>query len=80
MTKKYSAAKKAASFAGSVTKQLLNKCELADEETQSKRALMCTFCEHLKGQSCSICGCKVIGRGNLVKTKWPNETCPDGRW
>jgi rubrerythrin len=80
MTEKYSTGKKAASFATSMAKHLLNKLEIVDEETQSRRMLMCTFCEHLSGQACSICGCKVIGKGNLVKTKIPHEKCPEGRW
>tara|TARA_Y100001938_G_scaffold146025_1_gene223977 strand:- start:991 stop:1230 length:240 start_codon:yes stop_codon:yes gene_type:complete len=78
--KEYSLAKKAASLTGSVAKHIANGLVLADNETQNKRMLLCTFCEHLKGQACAICGCKVIGKGNMVKTKWPEERCPDGRW
>jgi hypothetical protein len=80
VTNEYSKGEKVVSFAKSATKHLLNKCELVDEDTQAQRMLMCALCEYLKGQNCSICGCKVIGKGRMVKTKWPTEECPDGRW
>jgi hypothetical protein len=38
---------------------------------------ICSKCEHFTGQSCDICGCRIVRAGHtLNKLAWDTENCP----
>lgn len=48
---------------------------LAGTEAQEKRLELCTVCEFRNEERCGYCGCNL-----QLKTSWPRESCPKGRW
>ena len=80
MTNKPSKLRQATSFTQAVIKHAASGFKESSHETIGQRQFMWALCEHLKGDRCRLCGCKVIGKGRMVKTRWASEACPDGRW
>jgi len=48
---------------------------IASEEEQERRLAICQECEHLNGNTCSICHCYMPAKVKLLYTK-----CPKSKW
>lgn len=60
---------------GAVATQVMAGNPKASPEVQAERKAICQVCEHLRGNTCQLCGC-----GLDLKRSWATSSCPDKRW
>jgi hypothetical protein len=67
--------RKAANFAGAVARHVAAGMPVLGEEATAARLAVCEACEHKRGDSCGLCGCRLSW-----KARMENEHCPIHKW
>lgn len=68
-------------FARAAVSHVAAGMPMASDEEIIRRHDICLTCEHLRDDSCNLCGCPINRvAGYVSKLSWADQECPAGKW
>lgn len=67
--------RQAVTFGNAVVRHIRGGMRRVSPEAEARRKAICRECDRLSAGRCLECGCVIA-----IKTGWPGESCPLGKW